>query len=87
MPRKQNPVHFEAALGDLEQLVDQLEQGDLSLEASLQAYERGVQLGRVCQQALDAAEQRIQILTQADASATPEPFDSPQIEDDTDDDA
>jgi len=87
MPRKQNPVNFEAALADLEQLVDQLEQGDLSLEASLQAYERGVQLGRACQQALDAAEQRIQILTRQDATSPPEPFDAAPADDDADDGA
>ncbi len=92
MPRKQNPLDFEAALADLEQIVNQLEKGDLSLEESLRAYERGVNLGRTCQQALDAAEQRIQILTQQDADATPQPFEpiepiEPGSGDDDDDDA
>ena len=74
MPRKRNPLDFEAALGDLEQIVEQLEQGDLSLEESLRAYERGVKLGRVCQQALDAAEQRIQVLVEKDGDSALEPF-------------
>ncbi len=74
MPRKQDPPDFETALGNLEQIVEQLEQGDLSLEESLRAYERGVQLGRLCQQALDTAEQRIQILSRTDAETAPEPF-------------
>ena len=75
MPRKRNALDFEAALGDLEQIVEQLEQGDLTLEESLRAYERGVKLGRACQQALDAAEQRIQVLAGADGEAALEPFD------------
>ena len=93
MPRKRNPPDFEAALGHLEQIVEQLEQGDLSLEESLTAYERGVQLGRVCQQALDAAEKRIMTLAERDGSATLEPFegdpgDSPEVDhDDADDEA
>ena len=55
-----NPLDFETALAQLEQLVQKLESGDLSLETSLQEYERGVQLTRVCQQALKQAEQRVQ---------------------------
>lgn len=65
---------FEPALAELEVLVDQLERGDLQLEASLAAFERGVQLTRRCQQALDEAEQRVRILTEATADAQPQPF-------------
>ena len=89
MPRKRNALDFEAALGDLEQIVEQLEQGDLTLEESLRAYERGVKLGRACQQALDAAEQRIQVLAEKDGAGTLEPFDDPDAvppDDDGDDD-
>jgi exodeoxyribonuclease VII small subunit len=57
-----NSLDFETALAQLEQLVQKLESGDLSLEASLQEYERGVQLTRVCQQALKQAEQRVQLV-------------------------
>ena len=57
-----NPLDFETALAQLEQLVQKLESGDLSLEASLQEYERGVQLTRVCQNALKQAEQRVQLV-------------------------
>ncbi|NEV60719.1 exodeoxyribonuclease VII small subunit [Thiorhodococcus minor] len=66
---------FEQALGDLEAIVDALEKGDMPLEASLAAFERGVGLTRVCQQALDSAEQRVRILTDARPDAEPEPFD------------
>ncbi|GAC1499101.1 MAG: exodeoxyribonuclease VII small subunit [Steroidobacteraceae bacterium] len=47
---------------DLEQLVELLEQGDLSLEESLAAFERGVALTRACQGALKEAEQKVEIL-------------------------
>jgi len=53
---------FEAAMRDLEQLVEQLEQGDLPLEESLAAFERGVALTRACQSALKEAEQKVEIL-------------------------
>ena len=54
---------------ELETLVETLEQGDLPLEASLQAFERGVALTRLCQQALDEAEQKVKMLSgETDAS-------------------
>jgi exodeoxyribonuclease VII small subunit len=70
-----DPKQFEASLGELEAIVDRLEQGDLSLEESLAAFERGIRLTRTCQQALDAAEQRVRILTDRSATAESEPFD------------
>jgi exodeoxyribonuclease VII small subunit len=59
---------------ELETLVETLEQGDLALEESLQAFERGVSLTRVCQQALDEAEQKIKILSGETESAELTPF-------------
>lgn len=56
------PQDFERALDELEALVQTLEAGDLSLEASLGAYERGVALYRQCQSALERAELRIRLL-------------------------
>lgn len=53
---------FESAMRDLEELVDRLEQGDLPLEESLAAFERGVVLTRACQTALKEAEQKVEIL-------------------------
>lgn len=58
---------FETALAELEALVDQMETGDLSLEASLAAFERGVSLTRACQSALRAAELRVRQLTRDDS--------------------
>jgi exodeoxyribonuclease VII small subunit len=53
---------FELAMRDLEELVERLEQGDLPLEESLAAFERGVMLTRTCQTALKEAEQKVEIL-------------------------
>ncbi len=59
---------------ELESLVDALERGDMTLEESLNAFERGVGLTRTCQKALEAAEQRVRILTETRPGAEPEPF-------------
>ena len=58
------PVDFEAALAELEELVGRMESGTLSLEESLKAFERGVKLTRDCQSALRQAELRVKALTQ-----------------------
>ena len=54
---------FESAIAELEQIVKQLEDGDLPLEKSLALFERGVQLSRYCHDQLGAAERRIGLLT------------------------
>ena len=56
------PLDFEAAMRDLETLVERLEHGELPLEESLAAFERGVTLTRACQKALKEAEQKVEIL-------------------------
>lgn len=68
------PFNFEAALAELEQLVEQMEQGELPLEQSLQSFERGIALTRQCQEALRAAEQKVQILLEKDGTTTVEDF-------------
>ncbi|MHC9084528.1 exodeoxyribonuclease VII small subunit [Luteimonas sp. RIT-PG2_3] len=65
---------FESSLDQLEQLVDKMEHGDMSLEDSLAAYERGVGLYRRCQQALEQAELRVRLLSDPDAPAKAVPF-------------
>nr|WP_148861801.1 exodeoxyribonuclease VII small subunit [Marinobacter fonticola] len=57
---------FEKSLNELEALVRDLEQGDLPLEKSLAAFERGVRLTRECQQALRQAEQRVEQLVKVE---------------------
>ena len=56
------PVSFEAALAELEAIVREMETGQLPLEQSLAAYERGAALLKYCQEALAAAEQKLQVL-------------------------
>ncbi len=64
MTKKKSAVSFEDSLSELEQLVETMEKGDLSLEDSLKSFERGVQLTRTCQKAIKEAEQKVQILLQ-----------------------
>ena len=64
MPARKKEFDFEKALVELEALVEQMEQGNLSLEASLKLFERGIALTRSCQKALAEAEQKVQILMQ-----------------------
>jgi exodeoxyribonuclease VII small subunit len=67
-------IDFEGALRELEELVERMEQGDLSLEQSLKDFERGVALTRTCQQALAQAEQKVQILMRKEEDAELTPF-------------
>ena len=61
-PKKQAKFDFEVALEKLEELVSSMEDGKLSLEESLQAFEKGIKLTRECQSALKNAEQKVQVL-------------------------
>ena len=56
---------FEDALEELESIVERMEDGEPSLEESLKLFERGMDLTRKCQKALDDAEQRIQTLAES----------------------
>lgn len=58
---------FEKSLAELESLVERMEAGELTLEESLQHFERGVTLSRQCQSALDQARKRVDELSQDDA--------------------
>lgn len=65
---------FENSLEELERLVAQMEQGELSLEDSLKAFERGIELTRACQQALQTAEQKVEILVSKNGEVGTTPF-------------
>jgi exodeoxyribonuclease VII small subunit len=58
----EQPKSFEASLEALEQIVHQLEGGDLALEKSLELFEEGIRLSRQCQERLNQAERRIEVL-------------------------
>ena len=57
-------LSFEKAMQELESLVNQMEQGDISLQESLSKFERGIALARHSQQLLASAEQRVKVLTE-----------------------
>ena len=60
----QTPVSYEAALAELDQLVSQIESGQLPLEELLAGYERGAQLLQFCRDKLQAVENQIKVLDQ-----------------------
>ena len=85
MPKKDTPdaspvARFEHSLDELEQRVEKMEQGEMSLEDSLAAYERGVGLYRRCQAALEQAELRVRLLTDPDQPDSAQAFASPDGE-------
>ena len=71
---KNKPLDFEKALNELENLVEMMEQGDMSLEDSLKHFERGVELTHQCQTALKEAEQKVEILINKSEQAELEDF-------------
>lgn len=71
---KNASISFEAALNDLEQVVTRLESGTLSLEESLNEFERGVKLTKQTQKKLSEAEQRVKILLTDTPDAELNPF-------------
>ncbi|MDH3902490.1 MAG: exodeoxyribonuclease VII small subunit [Xanthomonadales bacterium] len=76
MSKKTEPApNFEETLAELEKLVANLEQGDLSLDESLSGFKHGIELTRQCQTALDNAQQTIEILTNTQDEDTLRPFD------------
>ncbi len=62
-------MHFEQSVTELEEIVRQLEKGELSLEDSLKQFEKGISLARRCQDVLQKAEQKIETLTSAEPSS------------------
>jgi exodeoxyribonuclease VII small subunit len=78
------PQNFETSLEELERIVRELERGDLPLEKSLELFEQGVKLSRACQERLNEAGRRIEILTRDNQGrATVSAF---EPEEDSDDD-
>jgi len=77
-PDVDTPQNFEKSLSQLQQIVHDLEDGQLGLEVSLARFEEGIQISRHCFRILEQAEQRIEILTGQDAAGNPltAPFDA-----------
>jgi len=67
-------VKFEEALERLNEIVENLESGDLSLDESLKVYEEGVKLIKLCTERLNEAQKKIEILVKEEGKLTPKPF-------------
>lgn len=74
MAAKKKSLDFEQALVELERVVTAMEAGNMPLEESLKAFEQGVKLTRECQQALQEAEQKVELLLKADKGIETTPF-------------
>ena len=83
MPKKSQTrlPNFEAALAELEKIVERMETGDQPLESSLKDFERGMELTRSCHDGLKTAEQRIEILVQKHGQLLVEPFAADESDD------
>ena len=68
-------INFEESLSELETLVEEMEQGNLSLEDSLQRFEKGISLTTECQQALQSAELKVQELVEKNGKILEKDFD------------
>ena len=76
-------MKFEEALKKLEKIVSDLENGDLALDESLEKYEEGIRLSKVCAKKLEAARKKVEILLKAeDGSLELKSFDERSAEDD-----
>lgn len=78
MARKKAAVDFEQSLTDLQNLVERLENGEMTLEDSLTAFEQGIRLTRDCQAALVQAEQKVSLLLERNGELEEAPFDADQ---------
>lgn len=76
MTEESGVAGLEKSLKELEALLNELESGELTLEAALEHFERGVKLTRQCQKALQTAEQKVEILLRKTPDGEPEPFDT-----------
>jgi len=80
VPKKSTPdLDFEAALAELEKLVETMESGEQSLEETLASFQKGIELTRSCQEGLKAAEQKVEQLIQKNGKYLAEPVE-PQDE-------
>lgn len=74
MPEEKPAASFESGLQELEQVVKEMESGDLPLERALELYEKGMKLSERCRKQLEEAETRIEMLVRKSDKMLPEPF-------------
>ncbi len=72
---------FEAALSRLEQITEELENGELSLDASLKKFDEGIKLAEFCNKSLTEARTKVDILLEKNGQLQAEPFGEPNNED------
>jgi exodeoxyribonuclease VII small subunit len=74
-------LSFDQALGKLEQLVEEMEQGDLTLEAAMEKYAEGTRLSQLCQTQLAAAEKAVhKVIKESGGILTETDLDLPEVE-------
>lgn len=73
-PGAQPVASFETSMDELEKVVKELEGGDLSLDRSLELFERGMNLSDTCRKQLEEAETRVETIVRKDGKTTAEPF-------------
>lgn len=83
VPRNSKTPEFEAALSELEALVERLERGDLPLDEALKAFERGVALTRHCQACLQTAQQKVEMLVKRSGEPQIVPFEESTADNDS----
>jgi exodeoxyribonuclease VII small subunit len=75
---KKSPA-FEAGLQELEQIVKEMESGDLPLERALELFEKGMKISDDCRKQLEEAETRVEVLVRKGDRVQPEPFRAEKI--------
>ena len=80
MSTSETEVSFEAAIEQLEHIVNQLESGDVPLEKAIELYQEGVKLSHLCGMKLEQVEKKIEMLVEGEAGVTRKPF-QPALED------
>ncbi|CAM3589582.1 exodeoxyribonuclease VII small subunit [Marinicrinis lubricantis] len=75
-----NSLSFEQAIQELEQIVRQLETGDVPLEEAIDLFQKGMKLSQICSGKLEQAERKIEILIEEEAGLSKKPF-QPSAED------
>ena len=73
--KTESQPNFEETLVELEKLIENLEEGELSLDESLSGFKHGIELTRQCQAALDNAQQTVELLTKNQDEDSLKPFD------------
>ena len=76
MTRKAKSPDLESSINEINTLIEQMEQGELSLEQSLERFERGIRLIKHCQKVLQEAEQKVQILIQNNDKEDLQPYEN-----------